>query len=253
MSAALSTTGRLVCEPRSNALVVVARACKHYGGRRFAFAVASLRRTPLPPFWLRLLVCWSLMAMQDMLKMRTRTKWLLVCFFVLYGTELLLALLLSATWVKDASQLLAFAVQIERFAPVVGNFDQVARYPEGLRVFLAITICLLPLKVCLSYFAMNMIPAEDPSKPLKDRTFGMLLTLLIVGIPLIGSLTFGSNRDDLGRGLLAIYYGITAGGFFLWVTWSFIVLGINSIAIVAAIRVVNEWCTSLFKTERNRK
>ena len=39
----------LVREPRSNAVVAVVRACKPNGGRRFAFAVASLRRTPLPP------------------------------------------------------------------------------------------------------------------------------------------------------------------------------------------------------------
>jgi hypothetical protein len=78
-----------------------------------------------------------------------RTRRIVISVLLLYGVELILALVLSASWVKDAPCLLAFADVLRHFAPVIGNFDPIARHPEGVRVFLAITICLLPLKTFL--------------------------------------------------------------------------------------------------------
>jgi hypothetical protein len=70
---------------------------------------------------------------------------------ILYGIELFLALLLNAAWVKEATPLIRFAAIVEWFAPTVGYFDRIARYPEGVRVTLAITLMLFPLKVWLAY------------------------------------------------------------------------------------------------------
>ncbi|MDR3323430.1 MAG: transposase [Zoogloeaceae bacterium] len=78
-------------------------------------------------------------------------RWLIVYAVLIYGGELLLAIQLSATWVKNVPQLLAFASVVEQFAPVVGHFDRIARYPEGTRVFLALTLALLPLKMLFGY------------------------------------------------------------------------------------------------------
>jgi hypothetical protein len=180
-----------------------------------------------------------------MAEMRTRTKWLFACFFVLYGAELLLALLLSAAWVKDAPQLLAFAARVKIFAPVVGYFDRVARYPEGLRVFLAISVCLLPLKACLSYFAINASSAIEceyaSDKPLKERTFAMILGIFLAIFLLIEMLNFGS-RGHNWRAWSALWHGIATGGFFLWLSWSFIALGVTSLFLAAAAHTVRDWC-----------
>jgi hypothetical protein len=71
--------------------------------------------------------------------------------FALYGGELFLASILSRDWVSNATALVSFADALKPIFPVIGHFDRIARYPEGLRVFLAITILLLPVKMLFIY------------------------------------------------------------------------------------------------------
>jgi hypothetical protein len=171
-----------------------------------------------------------------------RYKKPMIFIAILFGVELLLALCLSADWVKEVPQLLAFAEIIKRFTPVVGNFDRVALYPEGTRVFLAITICLLPLKVFLFGMCSN------------DEKWSFWKFLLVIFMTLImsyGILHFKNSPGSGFRGMGAFMEtGIELGGILLWFSWSILLLGMLSFMLSGTLIAIWQKCISLFHNLR---
>jgi hypothetical protein len=177
---------------------------------------------------------------------RSRYKKPIVYIAILLGMELLLALFLSATWVKNVPRLLEFADLINRFAPVVGNFDQVARYPEGTRVFLAITICLLPLKVFL-FGVCAYMSWDDKEVSIRD----FLLIIFMTPIMSYGILHFKNSPGSDFRGMGAFMEtGIELGGILLWFSWSILLLGLLSSLISGTLIAIWQKCISLFHNLR---
>jgi hypothetical protein len=167
----------------------------------------------------------------------------MVCLLALFGVELLLAFALSATWVKDVPWLLAVAENIRTLAPVVGNFPS-ARYPEGTSVFLAITLCLLPLKVLFIYIFACSFPEEDPD----NAKVWLIVVLILFSIgTLYLVLTFDEAfRATSPRALPAGPTEIKQGGFLLWFAWSFVLLGVTAIFISGSILLARIRILSFF-------
>jgi hypothetical protein len=163
---------------------------------------------------------------------------------ILAGVELLLALCLSADWVKDVPRLLDFADLIGRFAPVVGNFDQIAHYPEGTRVFLAITICLLPLKTfLLGVCAYIKWDSSDGRRPWRGVLFFVFGTFIMT----YGVLTFHSRPGAGFRGMGAfLQSGMELGGILLWFSWSILLFGMVSFLLSVTLLTIWYKCASLF-------
>jgi hypothetical protein len=188
------------------------------------------------------LICVALMV--KIARSDPRYKKPIIHLAILAGVELLLALFLSATWVKDVPRLLEFADLINRFAPVVGNFDQVARYPEGTRVFLAITICLLPLKVFL--FGVCAYVEWDP-RDVQWSFWKFLLFAFMAIIMLYGVLTF---NNSLGSRAGFWQEGIKLGGILLWFSWSISLFGTLSFMLSGTLVAIWQKCISLFHNLR---
>jgi uncharacterized membrane protein len=192
------------------------------------------------------LICAGLMV--KIARSNPRYKKPIIHLAILAGMELLLALSLSADWVKEAPRLLAFAEIIGRFAPVVGNFNQVALYPEGTRVFLAITICLLPLKIFLFCVCAYVIEGSRDEQ-LSVRNF--LLIIFGTIIILYAALTFNNSPGSGFRGLGGFWKeGIKLGGILLWFSWSIFQLGMVSFLLSAALLAIWQKCISLFHNLR---
>jgi hypothetical protein len=173
-----------------------------------------------------------------------RCKKPIIHMAILAGVELLLALCLSADWVKDVPRLLEFADLIGRLVPVVGNFDQIAHYPEGTRVFLAITVCLLPLKVFLfgvcAYIKWDTI---DEQRPWRDVLFFVVGTILIIYV----MLTFDNRPDPGYRGVGAFWRaGMEWGGVLLWFSWSIWQLGTITFLLSVTLLLIWRKCVTLF-------
>jgi hypothetical protein len=223
-------------------------------------------------------------------KRQSRLKFL-ICAALLYGLELLLALLLSATWVKDVPWLLAFAAGVEKVAPIVGQFDRIARYPEGLRVFLALTVLLLPLKVWLAYmwfgsrkgvygqFVVSPLSREKDLKPRdfitdtspeisrvrdvkKQRSWPAIILVSVAILAMAAGvmvffLYFGysvaEGKPESLPSLKGAYSSIAYGGIPLWIAWNVIRVSFCAIFFTAAVCVVRDWCIFLlsFFTQRN--
>jgi hypothetical protein len=161
---------------------------------------------------------------------------------------------LSASWVKDAPRLLAFADEVKRFAAVVSNFDQVVPHPEGVQVFFAITICLLPLKILLFYLYMHLTydPQEEAKTPL---SFLMIIMFIFMPIgELFYILTFDRFRGADAKGMKAfMIFGIKSEGFFLWLSWSIIALGCASFVVSGTLLTLWKKCISVFHNLKGSK
>jgi hypothetical protein len=207
---------------------------------------------------------------------------------ILYGIELLLALLLNAAWVGEVSPLVLFASAVERIAPVVGNFDRIARYPEGLRVMLAITIMLFPLKVWLAYrwfagsgnaYRQFVVSPLSRQKDLTPRDFIrdagemfrerdasrqrswfaivfasiMILALALMTmfvIFVIFAHTVAAGEPETLPSLGEAKEAIAHGGFSLWWTWCVSYLTVCSLVVAAAVCVLRDWRVFLFPPEK---
>jgi hypothetical protein len=170
------------------------------------------------------------------------------------GVELVLALALSASWVKDVPRLLAFADEVKYFAPVVGNFDQVVRHPEGVRVFFAITICLLPLKAFLFY--MYIYVTYDPQEEAKNLMSSSvtLLIMVMATIALFCTLTFDTSSRSSFRGINSLTIsGIKSEGFLLWFSWCICFLGCTAFIVSVTLLILWKKCVSLFHNLKGRK
>jgi hypothetical protein len=210
---------------------------------------------------------------------------------LLYGLELLLALLLSAAWVKNVPWLLAFAAGVEKVAPIVGQFDRIARYPEGLRVFLALTVLLLPLKVWLAYmwfgsrkgvYGQFVVSPLSREKDLKPRDFvtdtspeisrvrdveqqRSWTAVVFVSVAILAMaagvmfffLDFGysvaEGKPEYLPSLNSAYRSIAYGGIPLWLAWNATRVSFCAIVLSAAVCVIRDWCIFLssFFTQRS--
>jgi hypothetical protein len=178
-----------------------------------------------------------------------RTRWIVISAIVLCGVELVLALVLSASWVKDAPRLLAFADKVKYFAPVVGNFDQVVRHPEGVRVFFSITICLLPLKIFLFYLYMYI----NETKISLSFWIKLLIVVAAIGL-LLGTLALSNSSRAGFRGINEfISSGIKYEGVLLWISWSIFELGCTSFFVSTTLLILWKECVSLFHNLKGRK
>jgi hypothetical protein len=178
-----------------------------------------------------------------------RTRWIVISVILLCGVELILALVLSASWVKDAPHLLMFADKIKRFAPVVGNFDQVARYPEGVRVFLAITICLLPLKILV--WSIYWSREEDDSKV---SLWNVALAIFMAIFFLFYTLTHKGEIDGPRSLFAQVFVGIKSGnGALLWFSWSIVLLSADSLIVSWSLLIIWKKCISVFHNLKGRK
>ncbi|MDR2189191.1 MAG: hypothetical protein LBE62_14295 [Azonexus sp.] len=202
--------------------------------------------------------------------------------FALYGSELFLALVLSQDWVSKATVLVSLADALKSIFPVIGNFDRIADYPEGLRVFLAITILLMPVKMLFLYkcfiakesFYKNFIispfsrdkgvktsdfvHSRDVSKYKEQRS---LLSVAFVSFMIVlfafGALfecsMYGYEISEGKRTLVSIeakYKAIAYGGLGAWLAWSCIQMTVYSTVATAAICVIRDWILFIFQKPR---
>jgi hypothetical protein len=212
----------------------------------------------------------------------TRDWSFLVYLIPLYALELLLAILLSASWVKGAPWLLAFAASVEKVAPMVGYFDRIARYPEGLRVFLAVTFFFIPVKAWIVYRWFGAYLVVSPLAKLRNFTvdaaletsaeweigkqrswpvliFWSIMTLAFAVGVMIYILYFGDRvaegKPEFLPSLRNAYSNIAYGGFSLWLAWCVLRVSVYAIVFAAAVRSIRDWCVFLlsFVTKRSQQ
>jgi hypothetical protein len=199
-----------------------------------------------------------------------------------YALELLLAIILSASWVKGVPWLLAFAASVEKVAPMVGHFDRIARYPEGLRVFLAITFFFMPVKAWIVYRWIGANLVISPLAKLrnftvdtaletsavweigKQRSWPVLIFWSIMTIAfgvgfMFYFLYFGyrvaEGKPESLSSLRNAYIRMAHGGFSLWLTWCVLQVSVHAVVCAAAVRSVRDWCVFLLSllTKRSRQ
>src|SRR5437868_3334281 len=83
--------------------------------------------------------------------MKIYWKW----FVGLLAFEFLFALSVHGPVLTSHPWLNVFVHAAERIAPVIGRFDSVAKDPEAVRTFLALTVMLLPLHVAFFFIWLN--------------------------------------------------------------------------------------------------
>jgi hypothetical protein len=198
--------------------------------------------------------------------------------FALWGIELSLALVFGAGWVKDVPQLLAFATEVGRFAPFIRNF-RTTQYTETLQMFMAITLCLIPLKVLLLYrcvYDTDPLPGrktgakadvmtEDSASGEQNAKINEIPSFRTVLLAILGTtflmvtfLNYNENRVGGSRSgffVLPIMIALDHGNLIhMWVSWNLAVFTSCAMCVAVTIHFIRQWWFFLFhKPEGDQK
>jgi len=142
----------------------------------------------------------------------THLRWLSAVLLV----ELMFAVLLPSNVLDLIPSLDALSRFLERFAPIVGRFDETAREPQAVRTYLTITFFLIPFKVVYWLFWLHsdylaryrdlVVSPLTPNRP--KKTYGP------VG-PFVGQAIESKPRSFVSRLIWsALALGLCAMTFF---------------------------------------
>lgn len=86
-------------------------------------------------------------------------------FIAIYGIELIFALLLSSQTAAKYTYLLAFSDCISTYIPAIHSLDNIAKFPEGMRIFITISYGFMLIKTILGscFFIKLLIVDHVPS------------------------------------------------------------------------------------------
>lgn len=89
-------------------------------------------------------------------------KYFVKIFVTIYGIELILAPLLYSQHAAEYTYLLAFSDYISTYIPAIHSFDKIAKFPEGMRIYIMIFYGFLLIKVVLGVcFCMKRLIVEN--------------------------------------------------------------------------------------------